>query len=73
MDLMTGPLEPWVDADLVLNSYHQAVKRMLKVEVVEGLFTKEMRYSGMTMSTLEDQMKVVCYDHALLIIPLKER
>ncbi|CAL8162193.1 unnamed protein product [Prunus armeniaca] len=30
---------------------------MLKVEVVEGLFTEEMGYSGMTMAALEDQMK----------------
>ncbi|CAL9005377.1 unnamed protein product [Prunus brigantina] len=30
---------------------------MLKVDVVKGLFIEEMGYSGMTLSTLEDQMK----------------
>ncbi|CAL2270116.1 unnamed protein product [Prunus armeniaca] len=46
VDPVTGPLEPWVDMKLVLSSYHEAVKRMLKVEVVEGLFTEEMGYNG---------------------------
>ncbi|XP_008225455.1 PREDICTED: uncharacterized protein LOC103325102 [Prunus mume] len=53
----SGPLKPWVDAELVLSSYHELTKRLLKVEVVEGLFTEEMGYSGMTLSALEDQMK----------------
>ncbi|CAL8124617.1 unnamed protein product [Prunus armeniaca] len=34
VDPVTGPLEPWVDAELVLSSYQEAIKRMLKVEVV---------------------------------------
>ncbi|CAL8116940.1 unnamed protein product [Prunus armeniaca] len=46
-----------VEGELVISSYQEAVKWMLEVDVVEGLFTKEMGYSGMTLSTLEDQMK----------------
>ncbi|VVA41276.1 PREDICTED: E3 ubiquitin-ligase [Prunus dulcis] len=57
MDPVSGPLESWVDGELVLKSYHEATKWMLKMEVVKGMFTEEMGYSGMTMSALGDQMK----------------
>ncbi|KAI5312771.1 hypothetical protein L3X38_041945 [Prunus dulcis] len=50
-------------------SYQEAVRRMLKVEVVEGLFTEEMGYNGMTMSALEDQMKATIL-YPLSITPL---
>lgn len=67
----------------MISSYQEAVKRMLKVDVVEGLFIEEMRYSGMTLSTLEDQMKVkyfgasfslmvlafICFFFALVLRP----
>ncbi|XP_008244897.1 PREDICTED: uncharacterized protein LOC103343005 [Prunus mume] len=56
-DPVTRHLEPWVDAEMVIGSYQEAVKQMLRVDVVEGLFTEEMGYSGMTLSALEDQMK----------------
>lgn len=55
---LSGPLEPWIDGELGLKSYHKATKRVLRMEIVEGMFTEEMGYSGMTMSTLEDQIKV---------------
>ncbi|XP_021824477.1 uncharacterized protein LOC110765618 [Prunus avium] len=57
VDPVTGPLEPWVDDELALSSFQRAAKRVLKVEVVERMFTEEMGYSGMTMSALEDQLK----------------
>lgn len=39
---LSGPLEPWVDRELVLKSYHKATERVLKMEIVEGMFTEEM-------------------------------
>ncbi|KAH0996865.1 hypothetical protein GBA52_020729 [Prunus armeniaca] len=39
---LSGPLEPWVDRELMLKSYHEATKRVLKMEIVEGMFTEEM-------------------------------
>ncbi|CAL8997654.1 unnamed protein product [Prunus brigantina] len=53
-----GGSQPWTDGGVALGAYYTAVKRILKVDVVEGLFTEEMGYSGMTMSALEDQLKV---------------
>lgn len=43
--------------ELVINSYQKAVRWVLKVDVVEGLFIEEMGYSGMTLSALEDQIE----------------
>ncbi|CAL9025323.1 unnamed protein product, partial [Prunus brigantina] len=57
VDPVCGPLESWADGEAALGAYHTAVKRILKVDVVEGLFIEEMGYSGMTMSALEDQLK----------------
>ena len=36
MDPVSGPLESWVDGELVLKSYHEETKWMLKMEVVKG-------------------------------------
>ncbi|PQQ11222.1 uncharacterized protein Pyn_18893 [Prunus yedoensis var. nudiflora] len=46
VDPVTGPLEPWMNGELALRSYQEAAKRVLKVEVVEGMFTEEMGYNG---------------------------
>lgn len=50
VDPVHKPLEPWVGVDVVLSSYHEAIKWNLKPEVVEGLFSEEIGYSEMTMS-----------------------
>ncbi|CAL9004779.1 unnamed protein product [Prunus brigantina] len=42
VDPVCGPLEPWANGEAALGAYHTAVKRILKVDVVEGLFTEEM-------------------------------
>lgn len=39
---VTGPLEPLVDGELALRAYQEAAKRVLKVEVIESMFTEEM-------------------------------
>ncbi|CAL2255760.1 unnamed protein product [Prunus armeniaca] len=59
----SGPLEPWVEANLVLSSYQEASKRVLRLEIIEGLSSEEIGYNGMTLSTLEDQIK----SHRVLI------
>lgn len=66
----SGPLEPWVDADLVLSSNQKASKRVSRPEIIEGLFYEEIGYSGMTLSALEDQMKVVYSDVPLSAVIL---
>ncbi|PQP94150.1 uncharacterized protein Pyn_16105 [Prunus yedoensis var. nudiflora] len=58
VDPISSPLEPWMDGEVALGAYQEAVRRVLKVNVVEGLFTEEMDYIGMTMSALENQLKV---------------
>lgn len=58
VDSMHRPLKSWLDMELVLSSSHEAIKMTLKLEVVEGLFSEKMGYSGMTMFALEDQPKV---------------
>ncbi|KAH0988079.1 hypothetical protein GBA52_015256 [Prunus armeniaca] len=58
VDPVSGPLEPWVDGEVVVSSYQEAIMWVLKVEVVEGLFIEAMGHSGMTLATLEDEMKV---------------
>lgn len=55
MDPVGGPLELSVDGEVVLSSYHEAIRRVLKMEVVEGLFAEEMGYSGMTVAELSKQ------------------
>lgn len=58
VDPAGGPLEPWMEGEGALGAFQEAVRRVLKVDVVEGLFPKEMVYSMMTMSAVEDQLKV---------------
>ncbi|KAI5339028.1 hypothetical protein L3X38_018300 [Prunus dulcis] len=58
VDPIGCPLLPWTDRAVALGAYQKAVKRILKVNVVVGLFTEGMSYSGMTMFALEDQLKV---------------
>lgn len=58
VDPIGCPLEPWMDGAVALGAYQEAVKSILKVNVVVGLFTEGIGYSGMTMSALEDQLKV---------------
>ncbi|KAI5313487.1 hypothetical protein L3X38_042663 [Prunus dulcis] len=61
MDPVSGPLEPWVDEELMLSSYHKAIKRMLKVEVVEWMFIEEMGYCVMVAElsrTIRGKVKV---------------
>ncbi|KAI5335336.1 hypothetical protein L3X38_025469 [Prunus dulcis] len=56
--------------EVVLNSYQETIKVVLKVEVVEGLFIEKMGHSGMTLATLEDQMKVKYSGTLVLPYPL---
>ncbi|CAL2260619.1 unnamed protein product [Prunus armeniaca] len=57
VDPISGPLKSWLEGEATLSAYQEAVRRILKVNVVDGLFLEEMGYNGMTMSALEDQLK----------------
>ncbi|XP_021829885.1 uncharacterized protein LOC110770112 [Prunus avium] len=57
VDPVSGPFEPPMDGGVGLGGYQEAVRRILKIDVIEGMFTEEIGYSGMTLSALEDQLE----------------
>ncbi|VVA24584.1 PREDICTED: LOC110770112 [Prunus dulcis] len=58
--------------EVVLNSYQETIKVVLKVEVVEGLFIEKMGHSGMTLATLEDQMKTEMKKNVELLLSMNK-